>query len=119
MQDIPVIASNAWYDLTVPLSQADGSIVTTVFEFRYNFFNTSWYMSLTQDNVELVTGVRIVLGTYLGSRCRAQFFRRNVLVAIDTSGKGREATFDDFGTRVVLRHFTVYEVITGRGLTIV
>lgn len=119
MQDIPVVPSNAWYELTVPLAEADGSVSTIVFEFRWNFFNASWYMSVTQDNIELITGVRVVLGTYLGSRSRASFFRNGVIVAIDTSNQGREAGFDDFGTRVVLRRFTVYEVITGRGLTIV
>lgn len=116
MLDIPVIPSNAWYELTVPFDAPDG---TMVFEFRWNFRDASWYFNLSQeDGTRLVSGKRIVLGTYLGSRSRAPFFKRGVLVAIDTSNQGREAGFDDFGTRVVLRRFTAQEVMVGRGLLV-
>lgn len=116
MFDIPVEVGNPWYELSVPFGAPDG---TMVFEFRWNFRDASWYFSLTQeDGVRLVSGKRIVLGTYLGSRCRAPFFKRGVLVAIDTSNTGGEATLDDFGKRVVLRRFTVQEVMIGRGIVL-
>ncbi len=119
MQDIPLIPSNAWYDLTVPVEEFDGSIVTMRFEIRWNFRNRSWYFTLFEDdNTLLISGVRMVLGTYLGSRCRAKFFRDGVLVMVDTSGKGVEAGFDDLGTRIVMRRFTVYEVMVGRGIAL-
>lgn len=119
--DIPLVPSVPWYDLEVPIADADGTVETFVFEVQWNFRDSSWYFQLRQDDgVILVSSVRIVLGTYLGSRSRAKFFRRGVLVAIDTAnppGRTVEAGFDDIGTRVVLRRFSVYEVMNGRGLT--
>lgn len=122
-QDVPLVPSNPWYDLTVPFNEPDGSITVVTFEVRWNFRNASWYFSLfSDDNTEICTGVRIVLGGYLGRRARVPFFKQSVLVAIDTAspapGRGREATFDDLGTRVVLRRFTVQEVMVGRGFVL-
>lgn len=114
-QDIPIVTSNPWHVLSVALRENSGDVVTWDFEFKWNYRNASWYFTLSQDNVVQAAGVRVVLGKYLGSRSRASFFFDSVLVAIDTSGKGVEAGLDDFGTRVVLRRFSVLEVILGRG----
>lgn len=120
-QDIPVTPSVPWYELTVPLDEPDGSIAVVTFEFRWNFRALAWYIQTLRDEsgAIMISGVKIVLGAYLGSRCRNTFFKNGVLVAIDTAAKGgpsREATLDDFGKRVILRRYTVYEVLNGRGI---
>lgn len=114
-QNIPVTPSDPWYELTVPLDDADGSSTPYTFEFRWNTIDKAWYFNLyEQDRTPIVHGVKVVLGMYLGRRSRHVFFKKGVLVAIDTSNKGREAGFDDFGTRVILRRYTVQDVIIGR-----
>ena len=120
-QDIPVEPGNPWYELHVPLRESNQTVLTWDFEFTWNYRNKSWYFDLSRDNIVRCSGVRVVLGKYLGSRSRADFFRNSVLVAIDTAPVGnvsREPGFDDFGTRVVLRRFNILEVITGRGFNL-
>ncbi len=115
--DIPLIPSEPWYTLTVPLDNPEGDGTTAyVFVVRWNERDEHWYFDLLeQDNTAILTGVRIVLGTYLGRRSRHPLLRGGVFIAIDTTGEGRDAAFDDLGTRVVLRYFTVQDVMAGRG----
>lgn len=117
-QDIPVEPSNPWYTLQVPLRESDGTVLTWDFEFLWDYRDKSWYFHLSRDNIIRMSGVRVVLGKYLGSRTRCDFTANSVLVAIDTApvrGVSREAGFDDFGKRVILRRYSILEVILGRG----
>jgi hypothetical protein len=73
----------------------------------------AWYFEVSEIGVgRIACGVKIVLGTYLGRRVNHPLFREGVLVAVDTSGEGRDATFDDLGTRVVVKHYTSVEIDT-------
>lgn len=84
-----------------------------VFDARWNARASAWYFDLLdQDLKAIALGLKIALGRYIGRRVSHPFFRDGVLVARDTSGQGREATFDDMGTRVVVEYFTSLEVST-------
>lgn len=122
-QDIPLRPSEPWYRMTTPLADAPtpGTTTTYHFDFRWNVRDSSWYFDmLEQDETPIIQGVRVVLGMYLGRRSRHPFFRHNVIVAVNTSSArgddGREATLDDFGARVILRVFTAYDILIGRGV---
>jgi hypothetical protein len=120
-QDIPITPSDPWQEITVPLDDSDGSSTPYIFELKWNLRDLSWYLNIYEANgAVVITGVRVVLGMYLGRRSRHDFFRKGVLVAIDTAakkpGQGKEAGLDDFGTRVILRRYTAQEVVTGRAV---
>lgn len=51
----------------------------------------------------LATGIKVVLGTYLGRRYAGiQLFKDGVFTAYDTSGTGIDAGASDLGSRVLL-----------------
>lgn len=74
----------------------------------------SWYFDVFEQDgkTAIALGVKIVLGGYLGRRTNHPLFRRGVFVAVDTTGKGRDALFDDMGTRVVVKYYTALEIDT-------
>lgn len=83
-----------------------------LFEPRWNTRDFAWYLNILEVTEEpIVYGVKVVLGTYLGRRSNHKLFRQGVLVAVDTTGEGRDATYDDFGTRVILEYIPVLELI--------
>lgn len=115
MQDIDITPGDPWQEITTPIDEGDGTINTYIFELKWNVRDASWYLNLfSQDGTPIKHGIRIVLGIYLGRRSRHEFFRKGVLIAVDTTGSSREATLDDLGARVVLRRYTVQEVFAGR-----
>jgi hypothetical protein len=85
---------------------------TYVFDVRWNAGDSSWYFDvLTQDaKTILATGVRIVLGQYLGRHKWTAPFTDGVFVAHDLSGARKEAGIDDLGSRVVVRFYSNLEV---------
>jgi hypothetical protein len=117
MQDIDITPGDAWQEITTPVDEGDGVINTYIFELKWNVWDSSWYLSLYEaDGTIIITGKRVVLGTYIGRRSRHPLLRKGVLVAVDTTRTGTEATLDDLGTRVKLRYFTTQEVMVGRNL---
>ena len=88
----------------------DGTPV--LFELRWNARDAAWYFDLyDQEEVRIMSGVKVVLGVHLGRQSTHPLTRKGVFVAIDLSGEARDATFDDIGTRVQIRHYTVAEVV--------
>lgn len=84
-----------------------------IFDVRWNSRDSAWYFDLLEfDETPIIMGVKIVLGTYLGRRCTHALFYNGVFVAIDTSNEGREAGFDDLGTRVTIRYYPAEDLIT-------
>ncbi len=116
-QDIPITPGDPWQEITTQIDEGDGTVSTYVFELKWNVRDSSWYLNLSeQDGTPIVHGARCVLGMYLGRRSRHPFFKKGVLVCVDTTREGREATLDDFGARVQLRRYTAQDVIVGRGV---
>ena len=76
-----------------------------IFDVHWNSRDESWYLDIfEQDLTPIIYGIKIVLGTYLGRRKNHRLFRQGVMVAADTSGERRDATFDDLGVRVAVRY---------------
>ena len=99
----PVTVSNT----SVALTSGD---VTYSVVHRWNARDASWYLDVFDEDARpIACGLRVVLGAYLGGRIDHPLFRDGVLVAIDTSGAGREAAIDDLGTRVQLRYYEIRE----------
>jgi hypothetical protein len=77
--------------------------VQYIFDVRWNARDAAWYFDLlAEDETPIRSGIKIVLGTSLGSSSTAAFFQNNILVAVDLSNGGRDAELDDLGTRVRL-----------------
>lgn len=108
MTILPFIPSVAAYEFSVEI---DG--VSYTFDVRWNSRAAAWYFDVLEgDGTPIARGLKIVLGCYIGGgRFTHDLFRLGVFVAIDTSQEGRDATFDDLGTRVEVRHVPMPELI--------
>lgn len=96
---IPFLPSDNNYRLAIPIDT-----VMYLFDTHWNSKDQSWYFDLReQDESPIALGVRVVLGASLGRSSHHPFFTKYMLHAIDTTGEGREAGFDDLGARVVVR----------------
>jgi hypothetical protein len=87
------------------------------FDVHFNERDEAWRFSLFEaDSKPIIYGVKIVLGAFLGRKSRHRLFADGVFVAMDLSGKSREATFEDLGTRVVVQWVPALELIRRLGL---
>lgn len=103
---IPLVSDLPFYTFQVEL---DGA--TFQAEVQWNFRDEGWYASLfTADGDPIWTGLRLVLGFPLGSRCRDDRKPPGIFSLQDTSGADREATFSDLGSRVRLYYFPTGEL---------
>lgn len=117
-QDVPLLNSDPWFRSTCPLDRPDGSSITMSFDFKWNARDLSWYFDVIDDAERLVIGsIRFIRGVYLGRRAHHEVFRNGAFVALCTvNNDARDAGFNDLGTRMVLRYFTVYDILLGRGV---
>lgn len=82
-----------------------------IFDVRWNARDAAWYFDLyDQDEVAIVLGVKIALGAGLGVRVKDDRYPAGAIVAIDVTGSGTDATFDDIGKRILVVHFTPEEI---------
>ena len=110
--------------MVVPLNVDDGTnnpsntgiVDPYTFDVQWNTRDNSFYFDLydPQGNA-IVSGIRIVLGAYLGHRSKHPFFQNGVLVAIDKTGKDQECGFYDLNQRVILVRFTLADIMAGTG----
>jgi hypothetical protein len=93
---IPFQPSIANYRMSVPI---DGTVYTL--DVHWNGRDSAWYFDVsTVEDVLLYAGIKIVLGARLGIQCQRADFPLGYFVALDSSGAGIDAGFDDIGTRV-------------------
>lgn len=103
---LPFTSTSANYDLRTVIDD-----VPYTFETRWNGFDKAWYVNIYEDDGTLIVpSVKLVLGCYLAKTVSHRLFRTGVFVVVDTSGKRRDATIDDLGTRVQVRRYTVPEI---------
>lgn len=85
--------------------------VQYIFDVRWNTRAASWYMDVSTEADEIIAyGLRLVLGSALGSRNADPRFPPGILIMFDNEGTGREAGLDDIGTRVSLLYYTPDEI---------
>lgn len=93
---IPFIPSRTNY----VLSLAIGS-VRYLFNTHWNSRDEAWYFDLREeDETPICLGIKVVLGVQLGHTSPHKFFQANMMRAIDTTGVGTDAGFDDLGVRI-------------------
>lgn len=104
---LPFIPSDPNYQFQCSLDDQ-----TYTFDVRWNNRDQAWYFDmLDSDGKAIILGVKIVLGTFLGRKSAHPFFSNNVLVAIDSTLTNQDATLDDLGTRVFVKHMTLPEYV--------
>lgn len=85
---------------------------TYIFDVRWNESDSAWYFDMLEvDETPIVTGAKIVLGTYFGRRSTHPFFISNILTAVDTGADNLDPGYDDLGTRVEIWHYTTDELM--------
>ncbi len=111
MIEIPFAPSIPYYRFSTTIED-----VEYIFDVRWNSRTAAWYFDVLEfDETPIISGVKIVLGMYLGRRSTHRLFHTGVFVAVDTTRQHQEAGFDDISTRVVVRRYAVEEVMAGRG----
>jgi hypothetical protein len=70
---------------------------------------------LTDLGVPICMGIKVVLGIQLGRRCLRAPFTNGVFVAVDLTRSGAEAGFDDIGTRVEIRRYSLDQALIRQG----
>jgi len=105
---LPFIPSDGNYRFTTALAE-----VQFTFDVRWNVREGAWYFDMYDaDGVAMVSGIKIVLGAYLGRQSAHPWFTENVLAAIDLTLEERDATFDDLGVRVLVQHYPAEDLLT-------
>lgn len=103
---IPFVPSIAFYRVATTINSTQ-----YIFDVRWNTRDSAWYFDvLEEDETPIVRGVKVVLGCLLGRNTDHPLFRQGVIVAADLSDSGRDAGFDDFGTRVQVMRLELNEV---------
>ena len=98
VQQLPLVPSIPNYRVSTDLAGTQ-----FILDVRRNERAGAWYLDiLSEDETPIMRGIKIVLGVVLGVTNVDPNFPAGSLVAIDTSGKGVDATLDDLGTRVIV-----------------
>lgn len=106
--ELPLTPSLAHYTFRATIDSSEYS-----FEFRWNGRDSAWYMSIYEsDETPIISGVKVLIGVLLGRRGDHDLFKRGAFVVQDMANEDRDATFDDLGTRVVVRYYTDFELVS-------
>lgn len=82
-----------------------------LFDVRWNTLDAAWYFDVLEaDETPIATGLKIVLGVFIGRTSTHELFSDGAFLAFDQSGAERDATYDDLGTRVVVKYLTRLEL---------
>lgn len=100
--ELQLTPSIATYDFVTTLNDAD-----FVIEMAWADRSGAWFMSLSTTAGEIIfSGVKVVIGAFLGRRSTNPRGPAGFFVVEDTSGANLDAGFDDMGVRVRVLFFT-------------
>lgn len=109
MQILPLIPGEAEYRFTTTLADRDYAI-----RVYWNERDEAWYLDIAEldgaGERPVFYGIKVVLGSALGRTSKHPLFRHGQLMALDYSGTGQDATFWDFGVRVVVAYVPTLEL---------
>lgn len=95
---VPIQRGESAFEQRVPLGEALFRM-----RFRWNPRAATWYLDLSTDAGDpLMTSVAIRVGVPLTSHSPDPRLPAGALIAVDTSGRGRDPGLDDLGARVPL-----------------
>jgi len=104
---IPIVQSNPNYRLQLSIGNAG-----YLFDFRWNTREGYWYLDVYDVTERPIrTGMKCVVGTFLGRSSQEAPFADGALIVYDTSGKGLDAGLDDFGSRVQMVYLSSLELL--------
>ncbi len=104
---LPLVPGLGHYTFTTTLSD-----VPFEFEVRWNERDGAWYLSMYDtDGTPMAEGMKIVLGAFLGRRSVHPWFAENILAVVDTTLTEVDATFDDLGVRILVKHWPVADLV--------
>lgn len=106
---VPFEPSRGAYEFTTRIDDAE-----YLFAVRWNAHPLGgWYFDIADEAGVaespirwFARGLKIVLGCAIGRTNLHPLFVNGQLVAYDTTRQGREATFDDLGTRVIVVYWS-------------
>jgi hypothetical protein len=105
------------FEPSIPFYRFSTAVENTeyFFDVRWNGRDRAWYFDISTINeIVVASGLKIVLGTFIGRTTEHELFRNGVFVAWDTSDQGLDATFDDLNTRVLVYWLSIEEVLAMR-----
>lgn len=103
---LPFVPSEPFYQFATVIEDQN-----YVFDVRWNGRDSAWYFDVqTETNEVIRRGIKVVLGAYLGRVSTHALFENGAIVALDTSRKQVDATFDDIGVRVFVLYLTALEL---------
>lgn len=106
MQLLPLIPSTFAYRFGSKLDDTQ-----YIFDVRWNGRALTWFLDVFQDDeTPIARGLALVLGAAIGSRITDPAWPNGRMFVSDLSNAGRDATFDDLGTRVQLYYMTAAEL---------
>ena len=80
---------------------------TYLFDVRWNERDGAWYFDIFKSDETIIrSGIKIVLGTFLGDNCVDENWPDGVFVARDESRANRDAGYDDLGSRIKVYFLT-------------
>jgi hypothetical protein len=108
---IPFTPGDTNYRLGVSLTE-DGGAVKYFFDVKWNARDNAHYFDIREvDETVVALGIKVVLGVNLGRTSTSPFFTKHLLRAHDTTGQGKDAGYDELGSRVQVVHYTVDELL--------
>lgn len=106
---IPLLPSQPDYLFSIVLEQTPYGM-----HVYWNDRDAAWYFDVLDAGGTLIqSGIKIVLGAYLGRAQRVSPFIDGAFIAVDTSRAGLDATFDDLGKRVLLYFIPALDLLAG------
>lgn len=83
--------------------------ITYTINARWNSRGEAWYMDILDANASpIASGLKLVLGVAIGRKVTDPRFP-GIFFVSDLSNADQEASFDDFGTRVVVYFYPIAE----------
>lgn len=106
-QILPLIPSEPHYEFETELDRRG-----YVFEVLWNERDQVWYLNSVAelDGTLIMCGVAIVLGAYLGRQFRHRLVSSGALIVSDAATSGIDAGLHELGKRVLVAHWTNFEV---------
>lgn len=78
----------------------------------WNDKDAAWFFDLsTAAGRAIATGIKIVLGAFLGRTINEAPFSTGVIAAVDSSGAEKDAGLDDMGSRVLLYYVPATDLL--------
>ena len=104
---IPFIPEEFNYSVSTVLDDTEFT-----FDVYWNGRDEAWYFDLSDADGIIRSGIKIMLGSFLGRRSVDPRYPNGTLVASDLSNEGVDATFQDIGVRVVVFFYSADEILS-------